>query len=89
MIYINPVGGLGNMLFHIAAIWTLAKDNDDELCILNVERKLQSLINYAVPVRHAFEYKYILNRFPQEIGGFSTVNYPFTYVPSFLLYPFT
>jgi hypothetical protein len=81
MIYINPVGGLGNMLFHIAAIWTLAKDNDDELCILNVERKLQSLINYAVPVRHAFEYKYILNRFPQEIGGFSTVNYPFTYVP--------
>jgi hypothetical protein len=82
MIYIYPIGGLGNMIFHIAAIWTLAKDNNDELCLLNVDQKIESLIRYAVPVKHAHKYKYIFDRFPQKnYGSFNVVNYPFPYTP--------
>ena len=81
MIYSSPVGGFGNILFQLAALWALAKDNNDELCLLNIDQRLQGLINYAVPVKHAFDYKYILNRFPQKLGGYRIINYPFTYVP--------
>lgn len=38
MIYKSIHSGLGNALFQIAAIWTLAKDNDDELCLLFTNR---------------------------------------------------
>jgi hypothetical protein len=71
MIYIRPIGGLGNMLFHIASIWTLAKDNDDELCLIDVDKKINNLINdNRCNWRHANDYKYIFNRFK------NTVEYP-------------
>ena len=83
MIYIHPIGGLGNMFFHIASIWTLAKDNDDELCLLNVEKKIIDLINdRRCDIKHAVEYQYIFNRFPKKNGGASRIiQYPFKYVP--------
>jgi len=82
MIYSSPVGGLGNILFQIAALWTLAKDNNDELCLLDIDNRLQGLINYAVPVKHAFEYKYILNRLPQsDKGCLGVIQHPFTFAP--------
>ena len=82
MIYSSPVGGFGNILFQLAALWTLAKDNNDELCLLDIDNRLQGLINYAVPVKHAFEYKYILNRLPQsDKGCLGVIQHPFTFTP--------
>lgn len=88
MIYIYPIGGLGNMMFHIASIWTLARDNNDELCLVDVPQKIQSLIhdpryvNNKCNLKHAQKYDFILNRFPQTSNiGFRQVEYPFNYMP--------
>jgi hypothetical protein len=84
MLYIYPVGGLGNMFFHIASIWTLANDNDDELCLLNIDQKINSLINdkRECDLTHAPTYKYFLNRFPQSNKIIDNkIEYPFNYVP--------
>ena len=65
MIYAHPIGGLGNMFFHIAAIWALAKDNGDELCLINIDAKIQNLIDdKRCKLSHANEYRYFLDRFP-------------------------
>ena len=86
MIYVHPIGGLGNMFFHIASIWTLAKDNDDELYLLNIDYKINNLINDPrCDLKHAAKYQYIFNRFPNKNGSASQrIGYPFNYVP--LLY---
>jgi hypothetical protein len=88
MIYVYPIGGLGNMMFHIASIWSLAKDNNDELGLLNIPQKIASLVNdpryyhNECNLRHAQKYEYIFNRFPQINGrNFPTFSYPFTYTP--------
>ena len=83
MIYIYPIGGLGNMFFHIASIWTLAKDNDDELCLLNTNKKICDLINdHRCNLKHAEKYEYIFNRFTQlNADTNSILEYPFQYVP--------
>jgi hypothetical protein len=83
MIYIHPVGGLGNMFFHIASIWTLAKDNDDELCLLNTDKKIMDLINdNRCDIKHAAKYKYIFNRFLCKNGTANrSKQYPFNYIP--------
>lgn len=83
MIYIHPVGGLGNMFFHIASIWSLAKDNGDELCLLNVDKKINDLINdNRCDLKHAEKYKYIFNRFPQSNVNINNIlEYQFQYVP--------
>ena len=80
MIYIYPIGGLGNMFFHIASIWTLAKDNGDELCLLNIDRKIVELMN--THGRDASNYMYIFNRLLNRKGIASrSIEYPFHYVP--------
>lgn len=71
MLYINPVGGIGNFFFHIAAIWTLAKDNNDELTLLDVDRKINNLIHDGrINLSHANDYRYIFERF-LEVKNFS------------------
>ena len=89
MIYVFPIGGLGNMFFHIASIYALAKDNDDELCLLNIDRKIKELdaarniTTTWSETKHSDEYMYIFNRFstvndnPPKINLINT----FQYVP--------
>jgi len=82
MIYVHPIGGLGNMFFHIASIWALAKDNGDELCLLNVERKIINLINDPrCDLKHAAKYQYIFDRFLNKNSNVTRrIGYPFNYV---------
>ena len=80
MIYIQPVGGLGNMFFHIASIYSLAKDNNTELILLNMEEKIQHLKNdKRIDLKHASEYKFIFDRFNEYVGTKTKINYPFSY----------
>lgn len=82
MIYVHPVGGLGNMLFHIASIYSLAKDNDDDLCLINIDKKIADLKNDGrADMSHADVYRYIFDRFPQINGKFPIIKYPFKYIP--------
>ena len=83
MIYNHPVGGIGNMFFQIASIWTLAKDNDDELCLLNIEKLIENLINHPNnPIYHADKFRYVFNRFPNHTGVINNViQTQFTYTP--------
>jgi len=83
MIYIYPVGGIGNMFFHIASIWSLAKDNDDELCILNINKKIHDMNNDPRwNSKHAEKYNYIFNRIANKDGDSNfSQQYPFSYVP--------
>ena len=82
MIYLHPIGGIGNMFFQIASIWTLAKDNNDELCLLNIEDNIERLIKYNNRL-HAPDYSYFLNRFPHKNGYHinNEIHYPCEYVP--------
>ena len=87
MIYNHPIGGMGNFFFQIAALWTLAKDNDDELCLINLDEIMKILINSKTnPIPHAEDWRYIFNRFPNEnINTDKIVNHPFEYVkPTYL-----
>jgi hypothetical protein len=83
MIYIYPIGGIGNMFFHIASIWALAKDNGDELCLLNTDKKIVDLINdVRCDIKHAAKYEYIFNRFSVKNDYIDNkLQYPFYYVP--------
>ena len=83
MIYNHPVGGIGNIFFQLASLWTLAKDNNDELCLLNVDEAIVNLINYATnPIRHAPVFEYIFNRFPNKKGAIpNKIEHQFTYAP--------
>lgn len=83
MIYIYPIGGLGNMLFHIASIWVLAKDNDNELCLLDIDTKIINLINDTrCSLSHADKYNYIFKRFAHKSNTTNnSILYPFNYVP--------
>lgn len=75
MIYINAIGGLGNIFFQIASIWSLAKDNGNELCLLNVDRVNANLKNLK-----RSELNYIFNRFPHKnTGSINVLQYPFRY----------
>jgi hypothetical protein len=60
MIYFNPRHGLGNILFQIATIWTLAKDNGDELCLLGTNRHNDILSAWG-----RGNLSFLFNRFPQ------------------------
>ena len=82
MIYIYPIGGLGNMFYHVASIWTLAKDNGDELGLINIQQKIQSLINdkRESDMSHVFQYMYLFKRFPIfENVDKPKIVYPFQY----------
>jgi hypothetical protein len=75
MIYNYPVGGLGNIFFQIASLWTFAKDNDDELCLLNINKVIYDLIH-----TRRGNLSYIFNRFPNIIGEIhSKIEHPFPY----------
>ena len=63
MIYFKPHRGLGNTLFQIAAIWTLAKDNGDELCLLDVNKH-----NVALNSLGRGNLTYLFNRFSSIEG---------------------
>lgn len=81
MIYIHPIGGLGNMFFHISSIWTLAKDNGDDLCLLDIDKKITDLMNDTRgDLKHAPKFRYLFNRFPmtnQKINN--RIVHPFEY----------
>ena len=83
MIYIHPVGGIGNFMHHIGSIYTLSKDNNDELGLLNIDRKIYDLIHDGrANMDHANDFRYLFNRFPNinaDIGN--RVSYPFEYTP--------
>jgi hypothetical protein len=83
MIYIHPVGGLGNFLFHIAAIWSLAKDNNDDLCLLDVDAKIKIMKRDEIwNAPHADDYRFLFNRFPNKNGiVVQQLHYPFIYAP--------
>jgi len=82
MIYIYPIGGLGNMFFHIASIWSLAKDNNDELCLNNVDKKIYDLDNDdRWDSKHAEKYRYVFDRLPNKKGSYPILDYPFSFVP--------
>ncbi len=88
MIFIRPNGALGNMFFHIAAIWSLAKDNNDVLCLVERKTKIQELISDTrCDMGHAEKYLYLLNRFKnlQTDPGFlknkKKADTSFTYTP--------
>ena len=77
MIYNYPVGGIGNILFQIASIWTLGKDNNDELCLLNINKITNDLI-----INNRGNINYLLNRFPNvnyEINN--KIKHLFQYTP--------
>ena len=89
MIYVHPIGGMANMMFHIATIWTLAKDNNDILVLLDIDKKINNLIHDGrINLDHANDYKYLFDRFPQitnyspnKIGfAFEELNIP--YIPN-------
>lgn len=64
MIYLNPTGGLGNNLFQIAALYGLALDNDDELCLLNTEKHINDLNNdERATAKNGEKYNFIFNKF--------------------------
>jgi hypothetical protein len=81
MIYLHPIGGLGNMFFQIASIWTLAKDNCDDLYLLNVEDNIIHLIKDKNR-KQAVKYEYFFNRFSVKNDYIDNkLQYPFYYIP--------
>ena len=80
MIYIHPIGGLGNMMFHIASIWTLAKDNNDELGLIDINKKIHDLIHDTrANTDHAEQFRYLLERFPEANRIIGSTIYPLGY----------
>ena len=85
MIYCNLKGGLGNMLFQIAATKSLAIDNDTNFCFPNLISHLKYLDLddfYNPSLKHSFDYLRIfkeLNHSPIE-QNIKTLTFPFEYV---------
>lgn len=82
MIYLRPNGGIGNMFFEIASIWSLARDNNDELCLLDINSNINHLINDKNR-KTAKEYLFFLNRFynKENITIDKKSIYSFDYIP--------
>lgn len=83
MIYVYPIGGIGNMFFHIASIYALAKDNGDELSLINIDKKIYDLDNDPRwESKHANVYRYIFNRFELvNADSKKQLTYDYKYVP--------
>ena len=84
MIYCNLKGGLGNMLFQIAATKSLSIDNGVDCSFPNMESQLK-LINddnfYNPTIKHSFEYDLMfgkLNRSQPNNG--TLIKFPFEYL---------
>jgi hypothetical protein len=81
MIYIHPIGGIGNMFFQIASIWTLAKDNGDDLCLLNVQDNIDELISLRNR-KQSTNYFYFLNKFLNKNENIcNSISYTHKYEP--------
>jgi hypothetical protein len=85
MIYCNLKGGLGNMLFQIAATKSLAIDNDASFSFPNLIANLQYLNQdnfHNLSLTHSFEYLNLLNNLnfcgPKE--NFKIIYFPFEYI---------
>lgn len=70
MISCEVMGGLGNMLFHVAAVYALARDNDDQLSLPNLDSHLvylNSRRSLCSGMEDAQEYKVIFRGFPSSL----------------------
>lgn len=67
MIHLYPIGGLGNMMFQIAALHAFAKDNSTQLSLLKIDQRINELLNdkrWAVP--HANDLRMFFSKFHQS-----------------------
>jgi hypothetical protein len=86
MIYCNLKGGLGNMLFQIAATKSISIDNNTDCSFPNLHPHLHYLNSdktYNPSLKHGSEYMSILKNLqvtPSTTNN--VVRYPFTYVQS-------
>ena len=84
MIYITLKGGLGNVLFQLAAAKSLSIDNNVDFCVTNLNEQI-NLINddnhYNPSIKHAEEYKLIFPKFLTEkpVTNILKINYPFEF----------
>lgn len=84
MIYCNLKGGLGNMMFEIAAIKSISIDLSVDFSFPNLQENLK-LINddkfYNDKINHAFEYNQIFGKYKYESPNCNLplVSYPFHY----------
>lgn len=84
MIYCNLKGGLGNMLFQIAATYSIAKKINTSCSFPNLEEHLNYLNvddKYNPLLKHAEEYKLLFSKltFKQPQKYLPRYNYPFEY----------
>lgn len=85
MIYCNLKGGLGNMLFQIAAAKSISIDINDECCFPNLINHLQYLNDdnhYNPKLKHSSEYMLLfknLNHFPMIEYDYY-IQYPFEFI---------
>lgn len=84
MIYCNICGGLANMLFQIAAIKSMAIDNNVNYSFPNLITHLNFLNNenyHNSNLKHSLEYLSILKRLNTEApsGHCEIINFPFHY----------
>lgn len=85
MIFCNLRGGLGNMLFQIAATISLSIDNGVESCFPNLRNHLQYLNldnHYNSDLNHSHEYLIFLKKLQSfNVAHFdSIIEYPFDFV---------
>lgn len=84
MIYCNLKGGLGNMMFQIAAIKSIAIDNYTECSFPNLYKHLKYLNQdktYNPKLNHSFEYKGMFKHLKTEQATCTkNLTYPFEYV---------
>jgi hypothetical protein len=83
MIYCNLKGGLGNMLFQIAASNAFSIEKNTECSFPNFDEHIRFLNNdnyYNSKLKHAEEYKNFLNLSSKKpIGKINLYKYPFHY----------
>jgi len=85
MIYCNLKGGLGNMMFQIAATKSYAIDLGVEPSFPNLTNQMEVINNDLIhnpSIKHAFEYEIIFNSLKREHPTNTTelVRFPFEYV---------
>lgn len=85
MIYSNLKGGLGNMLFQIAATISIATDNNQPYSFPNLYAQLNYLnleINYNPSLNHSNEYLSLFKNFSVEYSNnnIKVLSFPFEYV---------
>lgn len=86
MIYSSLKGGLGNMMFEIAAMVSLAHDNNDTCGFVNIEPQIAYLnneTNFNPNMKHAQEYMYLLQQFKCDLplSYPQQFSVPYHYVP--------